>query len=76
MQTKSTTFSCAGFDELRGKDVVKGVYTCRSAQEDPGRIGTNVGSSGNGTKGAASTIFLPAMPTYSFIGLVAFLFML
>jgi hypothetical protein len=77
MQTTSTTFSCDAFNQLRDKDIVKGVYTCRSNQQDPGRLGTNVGSDGNSTKkNAAVNTFSPAMPTYSFFGLVAFLFML
>lgn len=75
MQTTSTTFSCDGFNKLRDNQVVKGVYTCRSNQKDPGRLGTNVGSDGNSTKkGAAPNTFNPAMPTYSFFGLLAFLF--
>jgi hypothetical protein len=77
MQTKSESFSCDNFNKLRDQDVVKGVYTCRSGQKDPGRLGTNVGSDGNGTKkNGAPTNFNPAMPSYSFFGLVAFLFML
>jgi hypothetical protein len=77
MQTKSTSFSCTPFDKLRDQQIVKGVYTCRSDQQNPGGLGTNVGSSGNSTKkGAAPASFIPAMPTYSFVGLVAFVFML
>jgi hypothetical protein len=77
MQTKSTQFSCDNFNKLRDQQVVKGVYTCRSGQKDPGRLGTNVGSDGNSTKkGAAPSTFSPATSSYSFLGLVAFLFML
>ncbi len=77
MQTKSTNFSCTPFDKLRDQQVVKGVYTCRSDQQNPGGLGTNVGSSGNSTKkSAAPNTFSTAVPTYSFFGLIAFLFML
>ena len=77
MQTKSTNFSCDGFNKLRDEQVVKGVYTCRSDQQAPGRLGTNVGSDGNSTKkSAAPSDFSRTMPTFSFLGLVGFLFML
>jgi hypothetical protein len=75
MQTTSTSFSCAGFDKLRDEQIVKGVYTCRSDEQNPGGLGTNVGSSGNSTRGTAGT-FNVHMPTYSIFGLVAFLFVL
>lgn len=77
MQTTSTTFSCEDFDRLREQDIVKGVYTCLSNQQNPGQLGTNEGSDGNVTKpNAAASLFSSAMVPYSFSGLVAFFFML
>lgn len=77
MQTTSTNFSCVAFDKLRDQQIVKGVYTCRSNQQNPGGLGTNVGSSGNSTKkNAAPKTLHAAVPVYSFFGLVAFTFML
>lgn len=79
MQTTSTEFSCENFDDLQDKEVIKGVYACRADEADPGRLGTNVGSDGSGNSSgtsAAPRAFSSAMPTYSFFGLVAFLFML
>lgn len=77
MQTTSSTFTCGGFNDLRDKDIVKGVYTCAGSQENPGGLGTNADtSSGNNSRSAAPTTFSPDMPTYSVFGLIAFLFML
>ena len=76
MQTTSEKFSCDKFDEARDKEVVKGVYTCRSGEKDPGRLGSNQGSDGKKKKGAASSTFGTTMPTYGFLGLIALLFML
>ncbi|ERF74911.1 hypothetical protein EPUS_08963 [Endocarpon pusillum Z07020] len=76
MQTTSSTFTCDGFDDLRDRDIVKGVYTCAGSQETPGGLGTNADSSGNNSRSAAPTTFNPDMPTYSVFGLIAFLFML
>lgn len=77
LQTRSTNFSCEEFDDLRDRDILKGVYTCRSNEENPGSLGTNVGSSGNSTRpNAAPRIFKSAVPTYSFCGLIVFMLFL
>jgi hypothetical protein len=76
MQTKSTSFSCDPFDQLRDQSV-QGSYTCKSGQKDPGRFnGKDGGSDGNKTGNAASSNFYLSAPVYSFFGFVAFLLML
>lgn len=76
MQTTSTEFSCNPFDDAQNKEVIKGVYSCRSGEKDPGRLGTNQGSDGkNGNKkGAAPGFFIPSLSVYSLAGF-ALLFM-
>lgn len=76
IQTTMTSFSCEKFDRLRDESVVKGVYKC-SPEENPGGLGTNTDSSGgNGSKNAAAGTFNNGLPTYSFCGFIALMFML
>ena len=76
MQTTSEEFSCDPFDEAQNKEVIKGVYSCRSGEKDPGRLGTNQGSDGkNGNKKGAAATFSPSLSLYSLVGLAP-LFML
>lgn len=76
MQTRSTNFSCDGFNDLRDRDIVKGTYECKANEENPTGLDSNGGGSGNSTKkNAARGALDPAMPVYSFCGFIAFLFM-